>query len=144
MRAVTDSGGPSRPLFRYRDQGSRHFDLGSQPQESGKGFRAHGYAAGDFLPRLFRHLPPARRQRVQRRVGLSGRGDGSVHGAVQVMGGSERGGREVGWDGSAEGGGGRKVGIRLVGEVTALGWGKVQKGPGRALGMFAERIDAVI
>lgn len=98
MRAATDLGGLLGP-FSYRYQGSRDFDLGSQPQESRKGFRAHGYAAGDFLPRLLRHLPHARRQRVQRRVGLSGRGDGSVHGAVQVMGVRKREGRKFSWDG---------------------------------------------
>ena len=43
----------------YRDQGGCDFDVGSFKEESGEGFRAHGYAPGDFLPRLLRYLPDA-------------------------------------------------------------------------------------
>ena len=68
----------------HRHQGSHHPDLRPLAKESRKGFRAHGYRPGNLLPRLLRHLPHPRRQRVQRRACLSRRSHGSLLGSIPV------------------------------------------------------------
>jgi len=67
-----------------RYQGSCHPHLRPLTQEPRKGFRAHGHATGHLLPRLLRHLPHPRRQRVQRRARLPRRSYGPLYRAVQV------------------------------------------------------------
>jgi hypothetical protein len=63
----------------FRHQGSRNPNLRPLTEEPRKGLRAHGYPTGYLLPRLLRHLPHARRIRVQRRTCLPGRSHGSLH-----------------------------------------------------------------